>query len=133
MGSTSNHTPLYVSVALFLEALVLIMVSSVLRDSSTLPNGGQLFFTDFLFETKPPPRKPPSSSGSGQRHEGLLLEMRCKSIHAGMRVFQGAGIEGLEGPNLEYVVRSVAGLRALQRLLWSWKRDDVFLPVYPDK
>jgi hypothetical protein len=124
---------IYVSVALFLEALVLIMLSSVLHDSSTLPNGVQVFFTDFLFETKPPPRRPPSSSGSGQRHKGLDLEKRCKSIHVGMRVFQGAGIEGLEGPNQEFVARSVAGLRALQRLLWSWKRDDVFLPVYPDK
>jgi len=124
---------IYVSVALFSEALVLIMLSSVLHDSSTLPNGVQLFFTDFLFETKPPPRRPPSSSGSGQRHEGLDLEMRCKSIHVGMRVFQGAGIEGLEGPNLEYVVRSVAELRVLQRLLWSRKRNDVFLPFYPDK
>ena len=124
---------IYVSIALFSEALVLIMLSSVLHDSSTLPSGVEVFFTDFLFETKPPPRRPPSSSGSGQMHEGLDLEMSCKSIHVGLRVFQGAGIEGLEGPNLEFVVRSVAGLRALQRLLWSWKRNDVFLPVYPDK
>ena len=90
-------------------------------------------FADFLFETKPPPRRPPSSSGSGQRHEALVLETRYKSIHAGMRVFQRAGIEGLEGPNQEFVVRSGAGPRALQRLLWSWKTNDVFLPVYPDK